>query len=286
MTSLPTISSLWVGSEMSYIEILCIRSFLDAGHRFRLYTLGPLVNIPEGVEVSDATEILAPPFETGPRLRHHNAVYCDLFRLELLSQRNEVWVDCDAYCLRPFKRKSGYYLGYESSKGKTNVANGVLGLPRSSPALAAARSHSQEKSPVPPFFDDAERERLSRLKSEGYVWGYHNLTWGASGPMLIDHFLQESGEIEMAEEPAVYYPGPRPFRRPLLRVPPEMNRIETPVTLSVHIFGKTKRFLLNDHDGIPPKGSWLDIALCRHGVDPADFPIPKEEMENIPRTVI
>lgn len=32
MPSLPTIATLWIGSELSWLEQLCLRSFVDAGH--------------------------------------------------------------------------------------------------------------------------------------------------------------------------------------------------------------------------------------------------------------
>jgi hypothetical protein len=41
----------------------------------------------------------------------------------------------------------------------------------------------------------------------------------------------------------------------------------------VHIFGKTKRFLLDDFGGELPEGCYLDRLCRRHGIDPAEFPI-------------
>ena len=283
MSSLPIISSLWVGIDPSYIEILCMKSFLDAGHRFKLYVMDDVGNIPDGVELCDAREVYAPEFDVGPRLRHYNAVYSDIFRLHLLAQRSEIWADCDAYCLRPFVFENGYCIGFEAHKGTNSIANGVLGLPSDSPALKAALELVHDPAPVPPYFSAADRERLEALRETGRTWGFHNLTWGASGPMLMDHFLRETGEIVHGLEPNVLYPGPRAFRRPLMRVPPKLDKIETPETLSVHIFGKTKRFLLQEFDGLPPEGSWLDMALRRHGIPAEDYPISPDELDQLPR---
>lgn len=283
---LPDVSSFWIGAPLSYIEIVCLASFRDAGHSVTLYGLDEIRNVPEGIKTADASALRKPGFEVGNRLRHHNAVYSDLLRLDIIRQTGDIWVDTDAYCLRPLDFPDKYVFGYERANGGQNIANGILGLPQDSPALLKSMALMTDPAPVPPFFDRAERDRLDALRKEGRTWGFENLTWGASGPMLLNHYLQETGEIEHALPPDVLYPGPRAFRRPLLRVPPQLDRLEMPETLSVHIFGKTKRFLLMEHDGLPPKGSYLDLICRRHGIDPREFPISEDELKHSGREKI
>lgn len=105
MTSaLPPIQSLWIGRPLSTIERLCIKSFLHNGHPFHLYIYQDVENVPDGVELRDANEILSSdhiyqaPDGWG---KGSYAPFADLFRLELLRQRGGWWVDMDVVCLRP-----------------------------------------------------------------------------------------------------------------------------------------------------------------------------------------
>ena len=49
---------LWVEGPLSFLEQLCIVSFLDAGQHVRLYVYNDVPNVPKGVEVCDARDIL------------------------------------------------------------------------------------------------------------------------------------------------------------------------------------------------------------------------------------
>lgn len=90
---------------------------------------------------------------------------------------------------------------------------------------------------------------------------------------MVDHYLAQSGEKRFGVGKNVLYPGPRPFRRALLKPDIPDYVYERPETVSVHIFGKTKRFILDEHDGLPPKDCYLDRLCRRHGIDPAEFPL-------------
>ena len=54
------VQSLWVGSRLSTMEQLAIRSFLHHGHGYHLYTYDPpsVENLPPGAEELDAEAIL------------------------------------------------------------------------------------------------------------------------------------------------------------------------------------------------------------------------------------
>ncbi len=52
------IQSLWIGKELSKIEQLCIASFIYHGCVFHLYTYEKVANVPAGVVLMDANEII------------------------------------------------------------------------------------------------------------------------------------------------------------------------------------------------------------------------------------
>ncbi|MCB1400852.1 MAG: hypothetical protein KDJ82_13910, partial [Rhodobacteraceae bacterium] len=82
------IAMLWIGGSLSFLERLCVQSFLDAGHEVRLYSYDPVGNVPEGTVLADARDVLAGP----PFLRHARTnsvtLHSDLFRLHLLEQES------------------------------------------------------------------------------------------------------------------------------------------------------------------------------------------------------
>jgi len=50
--------SLWIGNELSNMEKLSIKSFIDSGHVYHLYTYGEVKGIPDGTIVKDGNDIL------------------------------------------------------------------------------------------------------------------------------------------------------------------------------------------------------------------------------------
>lgn len=93
-----TVTSLWVGGELPLMSVLCIKSFLDHGHAFQLFTYRNYDNIPAGTLVRDARDIL--PEEA---IFHDSinslAPFSDWFRMKFLSQEGGFWVDMDVICL-------------------------------------------------------------------------------------------------------------------------------------------------------------------------------------------
>jgi hypothetical protein len=92
----------WHGPPMGVLHRACLRSFTELGHRFHLYTYGP-VDAPAGVELLDANEIIA--FEE--MFHYRNPItgrddpgpFSDLFRFRLLGTRGGWWTDIDTVCL-------------------------------------------------------------------------------------------------------------------------------------------------------------------------------------------
>jgi hypothetical protein len=98
------IQSVWVGSSLSAMEQLCIKSFLKNGHEFHLYTYEDLGGVPKGTVVKDADAII-PKKEI--ETFKYVANFSDLFRYTLL--RSGGWyVDMDSVCLRPLQFPSEY----------------------------------------------------------------------------------------------------------------------------------------------------------------------------------
>ena len=94
------ISSLWIGSKLTRLEIYCIKSFLKLGYDFHLYVYSHIDNIPDGTIIMNANEIIDEDdifFLNGSL-----ATFSDLFRYKLLYEVGGIWTDLDMIALKRF----------------------------------------------------------------------------------------------------------------------------------------------------------------------------------------
>lgn len=271
------IASLWIGSRLTYLERIVIVSFLEKGHPFTLYTLENLDGVPEGVEIRDAREISKPTFEMDPkRIRFTGGVYSDVFRLDLMTQKECIWVDLDAYCVQPFNFDNPFVFG-STRKRRAAPANGVLRLPPSSKTLQMLRAFVHDPNPIPWWWPDRRKADLINKRERGERHGIEEFDWSLSGPTILRRALEITGEVKHIQHKNIFYPVTHITSERLLD--PEANRdhIETPMTVSVHFYGITKLRLIARHGGLPPKGSYLADLCTRHSENPEDWPIPLEQ---------
>ena len=99
------VQSLWIGSRLSAMERLAIRSFLANGHDFHLYCYDNVEGLPSGTIVKDGNDILPESriftYSEGFAKGSH-AAFSNVFRYKLMLDRGGWWVDTDVVCLRPF----------------------------------------------------------------------------------------------------------------------------------------------------------------------------------------
>ena len=230
-------------------------------------------NIPGGIEVADANAVLP----MGKAIRHTRtgspAPQADRFRYHMLAQNEGIiWADTDAYCVRPFTTANGHFYGWESAH---HVNNGVLGLPPDSDTLHELIAFTSDEFAIPEWLPQAEQNRLKAARDAGSPIGVGDQEWGAWGPRALTHFLHKTGEIRHALPREALYPISFKDRAQLLRADANAERFITPETLSIHLFGRRIRERIKDEGGTPPDKSLIGRLLVKHGVVPADAPLPK-----------
>ena len=260
------VASFWAGEDLSFVEQMVIRSYLEQGCDFTLYLGHPVGGIPQGTPVRDAAEIMPrPDFAGDAPGRKQLAVWSDLFRIRLLRQRPVIWADLGAYCLRPYDFPGGYVFGRNNDKG---ILSGVLALPQASPALNWMADFIAQEQLELPWAEPAWIARRARAGTLGPA----DLAWGDTGPRLLGHALRQSGEDRHALPRQTFYPL---LQQELARLwtPHQDGEVVTDAeTRSVHIFGFTKRVMATYWQGQPPPESWLAKTAARHGIDPAAAP--------------
>ncbi|HEY8186893.1 MAG TPA: glycosyltransferase [Pyrinomonadaceae bacterium] len=155
------IQGLWVGPELSVMEQLSITSFLLNGHDYHLYVYGDVKNVPSGVVVMDANEILPSSCIFQYKRSPSYAGFANFFRYKLLFERGGWWADTDTICLKPFDFPDEYVFSSEIDYRGYEVVNcGVIKVPAGSCVMAYAWEVCKTKDPA-------------------------RLVWGETGPKLM-----------------------------------------------------------------------------------------------------
>lgn len=277
---------LWVEGPLSYMEQLCAVSFRDAGHPVTLYHYGPVENVPDGIALADANDILRPESVITHRRTGSPAPLADKFRYHLLKQRaGVIWADTDAYCVRPFETATGYFFGWESDK---HINNGVLGLPTDSPALAGLIQFTDDEYAIPDWLTGRQREPLEARAAAGDPVQVGDMPWGVWGPHAITHHLHKTGEAAHALPIHCLYPVSFKNRRKLCIQRTNRHGATTrdfvegsmgPDTLSVHFYGRRSKHFLAKLGGLPQPDSYVDRLLHKRWIDPRGAPIPQARTE-------
>lgn len=113
------INALWVGNNLSMLEMLTLHSFTSNGHVVHLWVYETIFNtLPSEVVLKDANLII-PAKEIFVR-KHLDPVagvgkgslgapFSDLFRYKLLYEIGGWWVDMDVTCLKPLDVTEPYF---------------------------------------------------------------------------------------------------------------------------------------------------------------------------------
>jgi hypothetical protein len=246
---LPVCATLWIGRSLGALERACLRSVLRMGHSLTLYCYDPPVGVPEGVALADARKVVS----SDRIVRYRNgsyALFANLFRYELQRQALGVWLDCDAYLLKPLQGIGPYLIG-ECEPGKFN--NGVLRIPADSPLLPRLLAPFDEKA-VPPWLPwrawaAATLRRLATGKTN-----VARMPWGTTGPLALNALVGTSGiDVEPLPPPMLY---PVRWQDAEWVVDPR-QRLEdriTSDTISIHLWNERIKHL---KEGSAPRGSFL-----------------------------
>lgn len=262
------VASLWIGKRLSILEKLCLKSFADVGQTPILYTYEPLDETPDYIEWRDAATIM--PLDSTGRIyrdpvNHSPAVHADVFRLNLLHQTDEIWVDCDAYAVKPFRAKDGYLLcGRRNGRGR--LRNGVISLPKDSPALLNWLAFVRETPCVPPWWDPQLKTQYTKLYGSRAT--FSTLPLGVIGPLAAHYFLTQSGEIDLTLPEPEYYA--LPFSTRLQWFAEDKGQLDVhdwQSKTSIHFFSSVFRTNLARRNYQIRHDSFVGRLILKHGLE-------------------
>ncbi|GGZ85369.1 hypothetical protein GCM10007161_16600 [Ignatzschineria indica] len=203
---LPIINALWIGDQLGAISRACLTSFVMRGHQVHLHTYGEIKDLPEGVMIKDANEII----DKSKIIKHKKtgsyALFSDIFRYELLRQtdNNNIYVDCDVYCIKPLSvPKHGYLLGYEDDY---TINGAVLALPSDSDLLRNLLNIAYDSTFIPPWFSKSKQIKLKIKKSFRISVNIEDMPWGIIGPSAITYYVNQLKLEDYIEDIDIFYP--------------------------------------------------------------------------------
>lgn len=268
-----TIAALWMDGALSFLEQLCLKSFVDAGHPVKLYHYGPLQNVPDGIELVDAEDILPREGFLTHQRTGSPALHSDLFRYKMLAQSEQtIWADTDAYCMKKFETPNGHFYGWESDR---HINGGVLGLPADSDTLSELLEYTKDEFAIPLWYGEDYVRELEVARDAGRPVHASEQPWGVWGPHAVTYFLHKTGESKYALPQEGLYPFTFKDRRMMLKRNFDTSPYITDNTYSVHLYGRRMRArLVEKEGGAPHHKSLLGRLLTKHGIDPQKAPLP------------
>ena len=231
-----TFNMFWHGDKLSPLEITCIKSFLNYGHKVRVFTYHK-VKLPEGVINEDASQILPENqlfiFDNSP------SGFSNIFRYKLLLEQGGWWVDTDVLCLHREIPACDYFWA-EQAPGEINGA--VLKFPVGDP-------------------------RLKYLLEQSVKRSKYLQVWGQLGPHLLTEVLSEDlpsnhiGKTELVypiQNNAIHY----------LWLPEFYEMVEKRCSKAIflHMWHAMFHRMGIDLECAPPEGSYLRALYEDYGV--------------------
>lgn len=268
--------SFWFGQKLGFLEIACLKSFVQAGEAITLYSYNlELEGVPEGVELKDARTVLELDDRLSSVLARFPARFSDFFRLVMMEQTGCIWVDCDVYYLKPVTCGTNLMTIGRRGTPSHQLWNGVMHLEPGSELLQdyialcqAEEILLRESWTMPVQSDHGPQPAADFFESVGKVSFFaENLPRHFFGPSLFSLLVSERPAQDFVQ-PKVHYPFGTPKLRRNIHNPTEAPLAIPVESETIHFFGhmiytETSCYPIDPATGRPelPEGSLLWHAI-------------------------
>jgi len=259
------VASLWIGERLQYLNQLCLLSHVKHGHPTTLYCTDKVSNVPDGITVLPATDIMSIDMDIVRQTSE--SFLSNVFRYKMIEKTDAVWVDCDAFCHRPFPDEMQNIYAGHGFRGALNC--GVVYIPQTGDLIKQLLDYYQNLPDAPPWFNKQQRKRLEKQEANlPQAVRIYNAERTAFGPQAFTWFAQQTSDFDKALSSDYLYPVP--FQLNDVFFDP-YGRVEghfTDNTLSVHLYTNgTKPWWRKN----PPLPNSYAARMCAEiGVIPAE----------------
>jgi hypothetical protein len=268
MESPSDLHSLWIGPRVTWLEQLCLASWVAHGHRAVVWAYRPIEGLPPGVEVRDARGLLPEGAIVLHRPTGSVSMFSNRFRYHLLQRYPVTWMDTDMLLLRPLTIDTPYLFGWETAD---SICSAVLRLPGGSPPLRDLVAYTDARVPVPPWWQLKDRIRQRVLGIIDRHQHAEDMTWGSFGPRALTDALHRHRLTDRALATAAFYPVH--WQQTALFYQPNdvLAARLTGETIAVHLWstgGLLATPQLRAVRSAPlPAGSWIAGQCAAYGID-------------------
>ena len=186
MTKPVPIQMLWVRKPIPWLAVRSMESFVRQGHVVQLYMYEPDAQLPPGVVLRDASEILDRryifEYQTG-FAKGSLSGFANWFRYELLARKGGWWADSDMYALtnlEKFQRRLVFASGWEPSQHRF-VNNNIIFAERPAEAIFMEASQTCERK-------------------------FDQVLFAETGPVLLNELVDRHGLREFVTAPGIFNP--------------------------------------------------------------------------------
>lgn len=132
-----TVRTFWHGGPIGPYQLLCLRSFVDRGHRVEVFSFEPIPELPDWLVREDAGNIV-PSSRVLRYLPEQKqiAIRTDLFRHAVLHRLGGWWIDPDVVLLRTELPAGEVFFGGPTEFGA--IPTGAIKFPTGHPVLTDA----------------------------------------------------------------------------------------------------------------------------------------------------
>ena len=189
------VASLWIGESLHYINQLCLKSHLVQGHPVTLYCTDDVRNAPQGVTIRPASEIMQ--IDRAIVAETSASFLSNVFRYKMIQKTDAIWIDCDAFCHRPFPDNQAHIYAGHGMRGALNC--GVVAMPKSGELMDALIDYYDNLPDYPAWWGPKQRKKMDKLDvSIPKPVRIYQTERTAFGPQAFTHFARLTGDIERA----------------------------------------------------------------------------------------
>ncbi len=209
------LATLWIGGDLNWLSVACLKSAVRTGHKVHLYTYGNVSNIPRGVVQLDANDVVP---ETDvfrfdgiaqPELFGSYGPFSDVFRWRLLGKGLGIWFDTDMYFLRQLDTSRDILMCWEGPRTQgpkqSRVGNGLLKVPAHSALVLAMMQLTMKPYAMPPWVGAGYRHKcLEKLAGRPFFPGA--IAYATYGPIAVDYVVTKNGMQATVQSHELYCP--------------------------------------------------------------------------------
>ena len=150
------VASLWIGEKLQYLNQLCLKSHVLNGHPTTLYCTDNVTNAPEGVEIRPATEIM--DIDMSVVEQTSASFLSNVFRYKMIQKTGAVWIDCDAFCHKPFPDEWDHIYAGHGMRDALNC--GVVGIPQQGDLMDGLLDYYESLPDYPEWWSRHQRKKI------------------------------------------------------------------------------------------------------------------------------